>query len=89
MEKEIIRLVEEKLNCRASEASVIGKGASGSAYKVKLDSEPYNIAVKTSGYPQLLFDEYNRIDFISRLQIAEVIFCRRAWRQRISRNGID
>ena len=65
MEKVIMRLVEEKLNCKALEISSIGKGASGSVYKVILDTSPHCIAVKTSDYPQLMFEEYNRIEFIS------------------------
>lgn len=65
MEKIIVRLVEEKLNCKALDILSIGKGASGSVYKVKLDTAPYYIAVKTSAYPQLMFEEYNRIEFIS------------------------
>ena len=60
-----MRLVEEKLNCKALEISSIGKGASGSVYKVILDTAPHCIAVKTSDYPQLMFEEYNRIEFIS------------------------
>lgn len=65
MEKIIMRLVEEKLKCKVLDTSVIGKGASGSVYKVILDTAPHCIAVKTSDYPQLIFDEYNRIEFIS------------------------
>ncbi len=64
-EKQIKAVAEEKLNCKVSEMSVIGKGASGSVYKVKLNAEPYYIAVKTSDYSKLVFDEYSRIQFIS------------------------
>lgn len=64
-EKQIKAVVEEKLNCKVLEMSVIGKGASGSVYKVMLNAEPYYIAVKTSDYSKLIIDEYNRIQFIS------------------------
>lgn len=65
MENDIRFLIERKLNCKVLDISVIGKGASASVYKVKLDNAPYYIAVKSSNYPQLMFDEYNRIEFIS------------------------
>lgn len=65
MKNYIISLVEEKLNCRVLDLTAIGKGASSCVYKVKLDATPYYIAVKASDYPQLLLDEYNRIEFIS------------------------
>lgn len=64
-EKQIIAAAEEKLNCKVLEISEIGRDASGSVYKVRLDAEPYCIAVKTSDYPKLITDEYNRIQFIS------------------------
>lgn len=65
MEQTVITLAEKKLNCKVLKISPIGKGASGNVYKIRIDIEPYHIAVKTSNYPNLLFDEYNRIDFIS------------------------
>lgn len=65
MEKSMICLVKEKFNCRVLDISVVGNGASASVYKVKLDTSPYYIAVKSSDYPKLMFDEYSRIEFIS------------------------
>lgn len=65
MEKDIIFLIEEKMNCKVLNISVIGNGASGCVYKVQLDTAPHCIAVKTSNYPELIFDEYKKIKFIS------------------------
>ena len=64
-ENEQISIVEEKYNCNVTDISLIGKGASGSVFKLKTDKYPFNIAVKTSNYPELLRDEYERIRFIS------------------------
>ncbi len=65
MNNDIVNLVEDKLNCKVLDINIIGKGASGSVYKVKLDKSPNYIALKTSYYPKLILEEYNRIKFIS------------------------
>lgn len=65
MKKAITDLVEKELNCKVLDISIIGKGASANVYKVKINTFPYCIAVKSSDYPQVIFDEYNKINFIS------------------------
>lgn len=65
MKKAITDLVEKELNCKVLDISVIGKGASANVYKVKINTFPNCIAVKSSDYPQVIFDEYNKINFIS------------------------
>jgi len=41
----IILAIERKLNCKVLNYSLLGKGASGCVYKVKIDSEPYSFAL--------------------------------------------
>ncbi len=65
MKKNIKLLIEKNLNCKAMEISETGSGASSVVFKVTLDDAPYSIAVKVSDCPQLLFDEFKRIKFIS------------------------
>lgn len=65
MKKAITDLVEKELNCKVLDISIIGKGASANVYKVKINTFPNCIAVKSSDYPQVIFDEYNKINFIS------------------------
>lgn len=65
MKKAITDLVEKELNCKVLDISIIGKGANANVYKVKINTFPNCIAVKSSDYPQVIFDEYNKINFIS------------------------
>lgn len=65
MEETITNLVEKELNCKVLDISVIGKGASANVHKVKISTFPNYIAIKSSDYPQVIFDEYNTINFIS------------------------
>lgn len=65
METIIRRIVKENLNCTVLKAELIGKGASGSVYKVITDKEPYKIALKISCHPEMLREEYEKIKFIS------------------------
>ena len=62
---DIILTIEQKLNCKVLNYSHIGNGASGCVYKVKIDSEPYKLALKINDYPDLIAEEYNSNDFIS------------------------
>lgn len=65
MNNDIKLAIENKMNCKITEYSHTGKGASANVYKVKLNKSPYCIAVKTNDIPKLIFDEYNNIKFIS------------------------
>lgn len=62
---DVISVIEEKLNCNVKKYERIGKGASGCVYKVEIDVEPYNLAIKINDVPKLIIDEYNSIRFIS------------------------
>ena len=61
----IILAIERKLNCKVLNYSLLGKGASGCVYKVKIDSEPYSFALKINDLPELIAQEYKSMDFIS------------------------
>lgn len=60
----IILAIERKLNCKVLNYSLLGKGASGCVYKVKIDSEPYSFALKINDLPELIAQEYKSMDFI-------------------------
>ena len=61
----IILAIEQKLNCKVLNYSLLGKGASGCVYKVKINSEPYSFALKINDLPELIAQEYKSMDFIS------------------------
>ena len=43
-------VVEKQMNTKVKQIRSVGKGASGSVYLVKIKTEPFKIAVKTSKY---------------------------------------
>ena len=58
-------VVENKMNTTASKIRAVGKGASGSVYLVKITTEPYEIAVKTSKFYDAICKEKDMLDFLS------------------------
>lgn len=64
-EFEIQNFIESRFNCKIFSLFTVGNGASASVFKAEIDVPPYIIAVKVSGYPDLLKEEYKNISFIS------------------------
>ncbi len=60
----IERLVKEHFRSDISETTSIGKGASGSVYRVIIGKEPYKIAVKVSSHPELMKREAEMLSFL-------------------------
>lgn len=58
-------VVENQMNTTASKIRAVGKGASGSVYLVKITTEPYEIAVKTSKFYDAICKEKDMLDFLS------------------------
>lgn len=58
-------VVENQMNTTVSKIRAVGKGASGSVYLVKITTEPYEIAVKTSKYYDAVCKERAMLDFLS------------------------
>ncbi len=58
-------VVEKQMNTTVSKIRAVGKGASGSVYFVKITTDPYEIAVKTSKYYDAVCKEKNMLDFLS------------------------
>ena len=58
-------VVEKQMNTKVSKIRAVGKGASGSVYLVKITTEPYEIAVKTSKFYDAICKEKDMLDFLS------------------------
>ena len=58
-------IVEKQMNTSVSKIRAVGKGASGSVYLVKITTEPYEIAVKTSKFYDAICKEKDMLDFLS------------------------
>ena len=58
-------VVEKQMNTKVKQIRSVGKGASGSVYLVKIKTEPFKIAVKTSKYYDAVCKERDMLDFIS------------------------
>ena len=58
-------VVENQMNTTVSKIRAVGKGASGSVYLVKITTEPYEIAVKTSKFYDAIRKEKDMLDFLS------------------------
>ena len=56
-------VVEKQMNTKVSKIRAVGKGASGSVYLVKITTEPYEIAVKTSKFYNAICKEKDMLDF--------------------------
>ena len=66
MDRELLikSTVEKQLNVHVKDISRIGNGASGCVYRVKCSGNPEMVAVKISGYPDLMLQEYNMLSFL-------------------------
>ena len=58
-------VVEKQMNTEVKQIFAVGKGASGSVYLVKITTEPYEIAVKTSKFYDAISKEKKMLDFLS------------------------
>ena len=58
-------VVEKQMNTEVRQIRAVGKGASGSVYLVKITTEPYEIAVKTSKFYDAISKEKKMLDFLS------------------------
>ncbi len=58
-------IVEKQMNTKVKQIRAVGKGASGSVYLVKITTEPYEIAVKTSKFYDAICKERKMLDFLS------------------------
>lgn len=58
-------VVEKQMNTKVKQIRAVGKGASGSVYLVKITTEPYEIAVKTSKFYDAICKEKKMLDFLS------------------------
>ena len=58
-------IVEKQMNTKVKKIRAVGKGASGSVYLVKITTEPYQIAVKTSKFYDAICKEREMLDFLS------------------------
>ena len=66
MDKSVIKsVVEKRMNTTVKQIRAVGKGASGSVYLVKITTEPYQIAVKTSKFYEAICKEREMLDFLS------------------------
>ncbi len=61
----IKEIVENQLKTKVRKIRAVGKGASGSVYLVKITTEPYEIAVKTSQFYDAICKERDMLDFLS------------------------
>ncbi len=58
-------VVEKQMHTTVSKIRAVGNGASGSVYLVKITTEPYEIAVKTSKFYDAIRKEKDMLDFLS------------------------
>ena len=66
MDSDLIRsIVEKQMNTKVKQIRIVGKGASGSVFLVKITSEPFQIAVKTSKFYDAICKEKAMLDFLS------------------------
>ncbi|MBO5021116.1 MAG: hypothetical protein J6D52_10675, partial [Clostridia bacterium] len=65
MNTDLIRsVVEKQMHTTVSKIRAVGKGASGSVYLIKITTEPYKIAVKTSKFYDAICKEKDMLDFL-------------------------
>lgn len=92
MDKSVIKsVVEKQMNTKVKQIRAVGKGASGSVYLVRITTEPYQIAVKTSKFYEAICKERAMLDFSfskSFIQSAENIFFTSGKRNSVSWNGL-
>lgn len=65
MKNTIKSIVEKQLKVKVKSVRECGKGASGSVYKVRITSEPFLLAVKSSQFYDNLIKEKNMLDYLS------------------------
>lgn len=73
----ISKSIEKKLSLSVRSITPIGKGASGSVYRVNLIGKPEIIAVKISRHPELMRQEFEMLSFLgekTQSKIPEVYF---------------
>lgn len=58
-------VVENQMNTTVNKIRAVGRGASGSVCLVKITTEPYEIAVKTSKFYDAIRKEKDMLDFLS------------------------
>lgn len=56
--------ISKNFNTETKEITASGKGASGSVYCIKIDTEPYKLALKFSEYPELIKKEYEMLKLL-------------------------
>lgn len=64
IEKKIVEIVNSKLGAETKSINVIGTGAVGKVYKLVIDKEPYNVAIKFAENRYLMDEEVKNIEFI-------------------------
>ena len=64
IKKLIENVVNKKLHISVREIVKVGKGASGSVYRVKCNGIPKIIAVKISSHPELMLQEFEMLSFL-------------------------
>ena len=63
MKNTIRSIVEKQLHTKVRSVSECGKGASGSVYKVRISTEPFVLAVKSSRFFDNMVKEKNMLNF--------------------------
>lgn len=61
---QIKKAVSRHFNAETSEITPLGKGASGKVFYVKLNKEPFELAVKVSEHYELIKEEKEMLDFL-------------------------
>lgn len=64
IQQAIKTIVENRMHTKVNEVAAAGKGASGSVYCVRIQNEPYVIAVKTSEYYDTMCREKAMLDYL-------------------------
>lgn len=77
IQERVREIINEHLGFEACEIFPAGKGASGSVFRVRLDKEPFEIALKVSEHPELMKREFDMLAFLgekTESKIPEVYF---------------
>ena len=78
VESLIRNTIEKHLHLSVESIERAGKGASGSVYRVVLNGEPKNVAVKISQHPELMLQEFEMLSFLkekTESKIPGIYFC--------------
>ena len=84
IENLIIKSINENLDFSVENISPLGKGASGSVYRVVCNNNTKEIAVKISQHPELMQQEYEMLSFLknntsSKKHIWCILYKERRW----------